>query len=96
MDAFDIDLCLQSSDDSGRYAFSRQPAVAHWNLRCLGQACCPDRAREQTIAAADLSGNNSSVRSWSQTAGQASADAPNDGDAVLVQDTLELLDRHRV
>jgi uncharacterized protein YdiU (UPF0061 family) len=25
----------------GRYAFDRQPNIAHWNLYCLGQALLP-------------------------------------------------------
>ena len=97
MDAFDIDHVCNHSDDSGRYAFSRQPAVAHWNLRCLGQALLPLTGHaEQTIAAADLFWDEFERSFMEQLRAKLGLTQPNDGDAVLVQDTLELLDRHRV
>ena len=41
LDAFNPDHLCNHSDSSGRYAFKRQPGVAHWNLFCLGQALMP-------------------------------------------------------
>jgi uncharacterized protein YdiU (UPF0061 family) len=41
LDAFDPDHICNHSDSGGRYAFKRQPGVAHWNLLCLGQALMP-------------------------------------------------------
>lgn len=38
MDGFDAHHICNHSDHQGRYAFARQPAVAHWNLQCLAQA----------------------------------------------------------
>lgn len=41
MDDYDPDHICNHSDHQGRYAFSQQPHVAHWNLYCLGQALMP-------------------------------------------------------
>jgi uncharacterized protein YdiU (UPF0061 family) len=41
IDAFDAGHICNHSDDQGRYAYNRQPLVAHWNLYCLGQALIP-------------------------------------------------------
>lgn len=38
MEAFDPDFICNHSDERGRYAFSRQPAVGLWNLQVLGGA----------------------------------------------------------
>jgi len=41
LDAFDPGHICNHSDNQGRYAFSRQPNIAYWNLFCLGQALLP-------------------------------------------------------
>lgn len=41
LDAFDPQHICNHSDHQGRYAFSKQPQVAYWNLFCLGQALLP-------------------------------------------------------
>jgi uncharacterized protein YdiU (UPF0061 family) len=41
IDAFDAGHVCNHSDEQGRYAYDQQPAVAHWNLYCLGQAMIP-------------------------------------------------------
>ncbi|MDT8991611.1 YdiU family protein [Curvibacter sp. APW13] len=41
MDGFDPAHICNHSDSQGRYAFSRQPSVAYWNLMALGQALLP-------------------------------------------------------
>ncbi len=41
LDAFDPEHVCNHSDDSGRYRYSLQPAIADWNLRCLAQALLP-------------------------------------------------------
>ncbi|MDI9330072.1 MAG: YdiU family protein [Alphaproteobacteria bacterium] len=38
MDAYDPGHICNHTDTQGRYAFARQPRVAHWNLHALGQA----------------------------------------------------------
>jgi uncharacterized protein YdiU (UPF0061 family) len=41
LDAFIPNHICNHSDESGRYAYNRQPNVAYWNLFCLGQALLP-------------------------------------------------------
>ncbi|QTD47111.1 protein adenylyltransferase SelO [Ottowia testudinis] len=41
MDGFDPNHTCNHSDHSGRYAYKRQPQIAHWNLFALGQALLP-------------------------------------------------------
>jgi len=41
LDAYDPLHTPNTTDREGRYAFGRQPAVAHWNLLALGQALLP-------------------------------------------------------
>jgi serine/tyrosine/threonine adenylyltransferase len=52
LDAFVPNHICNHSDETGRYAFNRQPNVAYWNLFCLGQALLPLVAdQEQALAA---------------------------------------------
>ncbi|WP_375740492.1 protein adenylyltransferase SelO [Pseudomonas boanensis] len=41
LDDFDANHICNHSDDSGRYAFSNQVPIAHWNLAALAQALTP-------------------------------------------------------
>ncbi len=41
LDAFDPNHICNHSDNQGRYAFRRQPAIGWWNLHCLAQALLP-------------------------------------------------------
>ncbi|PKM29384.1 MAG: YdiU family protein [Gammaproteobacteria bacterium HGW-Gammaproteobacteria-11] len=41
LDDYDARHVCNHSDHEGRYAFHRQPAIAHWNLACLAQALTP-------------------------------------------------------
>lgn len=41
MDRFNPRRICNHTDIGGRYAYQRQPGIAHWNLHCLGQALLP-------------------------------------------------------
>lgn len=41
LDAYDPLHTPNTTDRGGRYAYGRQPAIAHWNLLALGQALLP-------------------------------------------------------
>jgi serine/tyrosine/threonine adenylyltransferase len=41
MDQFDPSIVFSSIDHAGRYAYKNQPAIAQWNLACLGQTLLP-------------------------------------------------------
>jgi uncharacterized protein YdiU (UPF0061 family) len=57
MDAFNPDMVLSSIDAGGRYAYSRQPGIAHWNLVNLAQSLLPliDENEETAVAMAQES-----------------------------------------
>ena len=38
LDAYDPDFICNHTDEAGRYAFSNQPGIGHWNLRALALA----------------------------------------------------------
>jgi len=55
IDGFDAGHVCNHSDGQGRYAYDQQPAIAHWNLYCLGQALLPLTGdAEATKAALDV------------------------------------------
>ena len=58
LDAYVPGHICNHSDSAGRYAFSRQPNIAYWNLFCLGQALLPLMDDQQQaiahVPAADL------------------------------------------
>jgi uncharacterized protein YdiU (UPF0061 family) len=53
LDAFVPSHICNHSDETGRYAYNRQPNVAYWNLFCLGQALLP-LIEDQELALAAL------------------------------------------
>src|SRR3954463_11400533 len=61
MDAYDPDTVFSSIDHGGRYAYGRQPAIAHWNLTRLAEAMLPlfnadtDTAAESAVERATAS-----------------------------------------
>ncbi len=52
MEGFDLAHVPNHSDDQGRYAFGRQPAIALWNLGCLAHALLPLLGGEDAARAA--------------------------------------------
>ncbi|HEX7891613.1 MAG TPA: YdiU family protein [Ramlibacter sp.] len=52
LDAFVPNHVCNHSDETGRYAYNRQPNVAYWNLFCLGQALLPLIADQELALAA--------------------------------------------
>jgi len=54
MDAFNPEQVYSSIDHHGRYAYRRQPGIAHWNLSCLAQTLLPllHDDEEQAVALA--------------------------------------------
>ncbi len=50
MDQFNPDQVFSSIDHGGRYAYRKQPGIAHWNLSCLAQALLPVLHEDQERA----------------------------------------------
>ncbi|BBP85835.1 UPF0061 protein [Pseudomonas sp. Pc102] len=54
LDDFDANHICNHSDDSGRYSFSNQVPIAHWNLAALAQALTPHITVEALREALEL------------------------------------------
>ncbi|WP_236233803.1 protein adenylyltransferase SelO [Pseudomonas tohonis] len=54
LDDFDANHICNHSDDSGRYSFSNQVPIAHWNLAALAQALTPHIAVDALREALEL------------------------------------------
>ena len=54
LDDFDANHICNHSDDTGRYSFSNQVPIAHWNLAALAQALTPFAAVEKLREALEL------------------------------------------
>jgi uncharacterized protein YdiU (UPF0061 family) len=80
------------SDHRGRYAFERQPHVAHWNLYCLGQALLPlIEDQEQALAALETF-KTVYPKAWARCfAAKLGLEAGVQAPTALVDDLLALL-----
>ncbi|QMV64092.1 YdiU family protein [Pseudomonas berkeleyensis] len=54
LDDFDANHICNHSDDTGRYSFSNQVPIAHWNLAALAQALTPFASVEKLREALEL------------------------------------------
>jgi uncharacterized protein YdiU (UPF0061 family) len=52
MEAFDMHYICNHSDQSGRYSYTMQPQIGHWNCYALGQALLPLIGEVDTVRAA--------------------------------------------
>ncbi|MFT5400495.1 MAG: hypothetical protein ACI8XW_003303, partial [Gammaproteobacteria bacterium] len=98
MDKFDSAALFSSIDQNGRYAYRNQPAIAHWNLACLGQTLLPLLADDEEVAIemAQTALNKFPAMSeaahlavFSKKLGLSTSEAD---DATLIQDFLDLLE----
>lgn len=98
LDGFDPEHICNHSDTGGRYAYKRQPSVAHWNLFCLGQALMPLIGdKELALAALETyKGVFEAAMLGHYRAKLGLIDAPQPGDEALVDDLMPLLAKDRV
>jgi len=97
IDGFDANHVCNHSDEGGRYAYAQQPAVAHWNLYCLGQALMPlTEEVEATQAALDTFNDEFARAIAAQFNAKLGLASELEGDADLVARLLTLLDAQRV
>jgi serine/tyrosine/threonine adenylyltransferase len=94
MDAYDPETVFSSIDYYGRYAYSRQPSIAHWNLASLAECLVPllasnadeglSQAQEAVAAFADQF-NSAYIGGLRQKLGLSTA---RNGDGKLAQELL--------
>jgi len=97
LDAFVPGHICNHSDESGRYAYNRQPNVAYWNLFCLGQALLP-LIGDQELALAALESYKTVFPRALEDAMRAKlgVEDARDGDRELTERILTLLATDRV
>ena len=95
LDGFDADHVCNHSDEGGRYAYSMQPKIAHWNLYCLGQALLPllDMAEAEGVLARFEPAYASAYAALMRA--KLGLQSAEEDDAGLVQDLLGLMQRSR-
>jgi len=96
LDGFDAGHVCNHSDDSGRYAYDQQPAIAQWNLYCLGQTLVPLSEDVEATQAALESFKGEYARAIEEVMhaklGLATVDA---GDDALIGQLMALLQANR-
>ena len=99
MDAYDPDTVFSSIDHGGRYAYGRQPAIAHWNLTRLAEAmlplfdAVPDAAVEQATASLNRF-PDAFERYWLDgMRSKLGLFTAEDGDKALIDDLLAWMER---
>lgn len=97
IDAFDARHICNHSDEQGRYAYAQQPAVANWNLYCLGQALMPliddVEAAQAALAVFKEEFETAVAAQFNAKLGLATL---REDDAELVARLIALLDAQRV
>jgi len=95
VDAYDPRTVFSSIDHAGRYAWGNQPAIAQWNLARLAEALLPvidpDSDRALELAEAAIGGFSERYERRFAAMMRAKiglADAPQEGDAPLVDSLL--------
>ena len=96
MDGFDPNHICNHSDHSGRYAYARQPQVAHWNLFALGQALLPLIGEpDDAMAALEPYKTLFPAELDRRMAAKLGFAAPTDATRALTEELLTLLARER-
>lgn len=97
LDAFVPNHVCNHSDETGRYAYNRQPNVAYWNLFCLAQALLP-LIGDQELALAALEPYKAQFprELESRLRDKLGIGEEQPGDRELVEGVLKLLAADRV
>ncbi|HEY1129229.1 MAG TPA: YdiU family protein [Roseateles sp.] len=101
MDAFDPGHVCNHSDDRGRYAYARQPAVAFWNLHALAQALLPlmpiatekeaETSTERLLEAVEAYRERFASQMLARLRGKLGLEGEDSGDQTLADDFLKLM-----
>lgn len=96
LDAYDAAHVCNSSDETGRYAFDRQPAIAFWNLMAFAQALTPLLPQDTLRSLLDLF-QPELVNAYSEWMRKKMGwQLPQEEDMELVNALLDLMQQHRL
>jgi uncharacterized protein YdiU (UPF0061 family) len=100
MDAYDPDTVFSSIDHTGRYAYGRQPQIAHWNIARFAETLLPiiheNPQKALEMANEAISGFSDTFRHHWLGGMRAKLGLLNQeaGDGSLVEDLLDCMHRH--
>ncbi|QRN03252.1 YdiU family protein [Legionella sp. MW5194] len=96
LDAYDAQHVCNSSDEAGRYAFDRQPAIAFWNLMAFAQALTPLLPQDTLRSVLDLF-QPELVKAYSELMRKKMGwQLPQEEDMEIVNAMLNLMQQHRL
>ena len=96
MESYDPYYICNHSDDSGRYAFNRQPLIGHWNCQALAQALASLTSKE-TAQLMLLSYQDNFLNTYSSLMiNKLGLKHFADKDKVLYEDLLDLLEGYSI
>jgi len=102
MNGYDLNTVFSSIDTNGRYAFGQQPHIVHWNLTVFASALLPliSEDPEKAVSLAQASVNqyqkNFSAKWYEMMFHKIGIAEPQEGDKVLVDDLVKLLQDYRI
>ncbi len=107
MDQFNPEQVFSSIDHGGRYAYGRQPGIAHWNLSCLAQSLLPilHTSQEQAVTLAQQAVDafpdlflQANTQGMARKLGlqAVSEQAMGEQDTALVDDLWQLMAQHEL
>jgi len=100
MDAYDPNTVFSSIDHNGRYAYGRQPQIAHWNIARFAETLVPiihaDPQEAMAMANEAISGFSDTFRHYWLAGMRAKLGLLNQeaDDGPLVEDLLDCMHRH--
>ena len=101
LDDYDPGFICNHSDHEGRYAFDQQPPISLWNLSCLAQAMLPLFGEPRQQAADRVNAILNSYQGqfeqyyWQGMAEKFGLATLADGDQVLIQELLDIMQAQR-
>ena len=95
LDAYDPGFICNHSDEGGRYAFERQPAIALWNLQALAAALTSLVPVETLRAALETYAGSFRTRMIALMAAKLGLGEPREGDPALIGALLNAMAKGR-
>ncbi|MCP4598809.1 YdiU family protein [Neptuniibacter sp.] len=96
MDEYKPGMISNHNDHQGRYAFSQQPAIVHWNLSALAQALLPLIDRDSLIPVLDSYPDLYTQAELTEFRKRLGLQSQSKEDKDLVQQLLTLFTKHSV
>ena len=102
MDGFDPAQVYSAIDRGGRYAYQKQPQIAHWNLMVLAQSLLPliDTDQAEAVALAKAALDQFPIafhdHNWKGMAAKLGLTNADQADEQLIRELLELMHNERL